>query len=221
MKTSICPNCRSHGFTLIELMVVIAIAAILLTLAGPSFVSAYRNARLNSYTNGMVAAINATRGEAMKRNMFALMQPKDGSDWNTGWIIFVDTDMNMQLDRSKDIVIVEHESHDQDSFIQISSKTDVTGSSGTLVAFDGSGFAKGNNASVPNTTLTLKRTDVPVAEQDNVTRRIKIARSGRVRACRPKRGRHLHRIAFISQNRHLLAVFLLMMYSRIGARLRE
>ena len=186
MKTSICPNCRSHGFTLIELMVVIAIAAILLTLAGPSFVSAYRNARLNSYTNGMVAAINATRGEAMKRNMFALMQPKDGSDWNTGWIIFVDTDMNMQLDRSKDIVIVEHESHDQDSFIQISSKTDVTGSSGTLVAFDGSGFAKGNNASVPNTTLTLKRTDVPVAEQDKVTRRIKIARSGRVRACRPK-----------------------------------
>lgn len=186
MKTSICPNCRSHGFTLIELMVVIAIAAILLTLAGPSFVSAYRNARLNSYTNGMVAAINATRSEAMKRNVFALMQPKDGSDWNTGWIIFVDTDMNMQLDRSKDIVIVEHESHDQDSFIQISSKTDVTGSSGTLVAFDGSGFAKGNNASVPNTTLTLKRTDVPVAEQDGVTRRIKIARSGRVRACRPK-----------------------------------
>ena len=186
MKTSICPNCRSHGFTLIELMVVIAIAAILLTLAGPSFVSAYRNARLNSYTNRMMAAINATRGEAMKRNMFALMQPKDGSDWNTGWIIFVDTDMNMQLDRSKDIVIVEHESHDRDSFIQISSKTDVTGSSGTLVAFDGSGFAKGNNASVPNTTLTLKRTDVPVAEQDGVTRRIKIARSGRVRACRPK-----------------------------------
>lgn len=186
MKTSICPNCRSHGFTLIELMVVIAIAAILLTLAGPSFISAYRNARLNSYTNGMMAAINATRSEAMKRNVFALMQPKNGSDWNTGWIIFVDTDMNMQLDRSKDIVIVEHESHDQDSFIQISSKTDVTGSSDTLVAFDGSGFAKGNNASVPNTTLTLKRTDVPVAEQDGVTRRIKIARSGRVRACRPK-----------------------------------
>lgn len=186
MKTSICPNCRSHGFTLIELMVVIAIAAILLTLAGPSFISAYRNARLNSYTNGMMAAINATRSEAMKRNVFALMQPKNGSDWNTGWIIFVDTDMNMQLDRSKDIVILEHESHDQDSFIQISSKTDVTGSSGTLVAFDGSGFAKGNNASVPNTTLTLKRTDVPVAEQDGVTRRIKIARSGRVRACRPK-----------------------------------
>ena len=167
-------------------MVVIAIAAILLTLAGPSFISAYRNARLNSYTNGMMAAINATRSEAMKRNVFALMQPKNGSDWNTGWIIFVDTDMNMQLDRSKDIVIVEHESHDQDSFIKISSKTDVTGLSGTLVAFDGSGFAKGNNASVPNTTLTLKRTDVPVAEQDGVTRRIKIARSGRVRACRPK-----------------------------------
>jgi tfp pilus assembly protein fimT len=186
MKSSISPNCGNHGFTLIELMVVITIAAILLALAGPSFISAYRNARLNSYTNGMMAAINATRSEAMKRNVFALMQPKDGSDWNTGWIIFVDTDMNMQLDRSKDIVIVEHESHDRDSFIQISSKTNVPGSSGTLVAFDGSGFAKGNNASVPNTTLTLKRTDVPVAEQDGVTRRIKIARSGRVRACRPK-----------------------------------
>ena len=185
MKSSISPNCGNHGFTLIELMVVITIAAILLALAGPSFISAYRNARLNSYTNGMMAAINATRSEAMKRNVFALMQPKDGSDWNTGWIIFVDTDMNMQLDRSKDIVIVEHESHDRDSFIQISSKTNVPGSSGTLVAFDGSGFAKGNNASVPNTTLTLKRTDVPVAEQD-VPRRIKIARSGRVRACRPK-----------------------------------
>lgn len=56
------------GFTLIELMVTIALASILLAIAVPSFNSFVVSSRLVAQTNSIVAAINFTRSEAIKRN---------------------------------------------------------------------------------------------------------------------------------------------------------
>ena len=50
---------RNGGFTLIELMVTIALAAVLMTIAAPSFVQYQRNSELTSLTNSLLAAINA------------------------------------------------------------------------------------------------------------------------------------------------------------------
>ena len=80
---------RSAGFTLIELVVTIAIAAVLAALAVPSFIQYQRNSELTSLTNSLLAAVNAAKGEAMKTGRNAFVIPK-GSGWNSGWIVYVD-----------------------------------------------------------------------------------------------------------------------------------
>ena len=86
---------RAFGFTLIELMVTIAIAAILLTVAVPSFTTYLRNAELTSASNNLIATINTARGEAMKRNRRTMVVPtSNGTDWTTGWVVFVDLNGN-------------------------------------------------------------------------------------------------------------------------------
>ena len=58
----------SGGFTLIELMIAIAVLAILLALAVPNFNDATLSARLNGFANSLVAAAQVARSEAIKRN---------------------------------------------------------------------------------------------------------------------------------------------------------
>ena len=60
--------CRPSGFTAVEMLVVIAIVAILGTIAMPSFANFSVNQRLRMATHDLVADLIYTRGEAIKRN---------------------------------------------------------------------------------------------------------------------------------------------------------
>ena len=92
------------GFTLIELMVTLAIGAILLTQGVPSFMATIKNNRLITYTNDLVGDINLARSEAVKRGVrVVLCRSADPSaatptcsgtanTWSTGWLIFADAD---------------------------------------------------------------------------------------------------------------------------------
>lgn len=59
---------KPHGFTLIELMITISIAAILLAIAVPSFQGLISSTRLTGATNDLVAALNQARSEAIRTN---------------------------------------------------------------------------------------------------------------------------------------------------------
>ena len=60
--------CRAGGFTLVELMVTLAVAAILIAIAVPSFRNIMASNRLNTAANELVGAITAARMEAIQRN---------------------------------------------------------------------------------------------------------------------------------------------------------
>lgn len=60
--------CHARGFTLVELMVTIAIAAILMMIAVPSFQRLILNNRLNTAANALVDAVNTARMDAIKLN---------------------------------------------------------------------------------------------------------------------------------------------------------
>ncbi|TAL80668.1 MAG: prepilin-type N-terminal cleavage/methylation domain-containing protein [Candidimonas sp.] len=88
---------HTAGFTLIELMVTIAIAAVLLTLAAPSFTSMVRNNRLTAQADGLTAALNYARSTALSQAITVEVCPLGtlntttcGAIWANGWIVVRD-----------------------------------------------------------------------------------------------------------------------------------
>ena len=102
------------GFTLMELMVLIAISALTLSLGVPSFVSIVQNSRLTAGTNEFVSALHQARGSAIERGVRTTLCPSyDAADcdidaeWNEGWILFVDNDADGVLDVGE-MVLTRH-----------------------------------------------------------------------------------------------------------------
>ena len=84
----------ARGFTLIEAMIVLIIAAILLVIGIPSFRDASVGSRLRDIANDLNASVQVARSEAIKRNVpVTLCRTTDGvtcsddDDWGQGWLI--------------------------------------------------------------------------------------------------------------------------------------
>jgi type IV fimbrial biogenesis protein FimT len=95
MKTASMPTRTpsNRGFTLIEMMVAIAVLAILSMIAVPSFREASLSSQLRSSANNFIATANFARSEAIKRGTAVTMcVSTDGSScasggWEQGWIV--------------------------------------------------------------------------------------------------------------------------------------
>lgn len=95
---------RLSGFTLVELVVALAVAAVLLGVGVPSFTSAIQNSRIGTQYNQVTRAFFLARSEAVKSGEFVVVcarsapeseQCGDETDWANGWLVFVDVDSNV------------------------------------------------------------------------------------------------------------------------------
>lgn len=174
------PRRRAAGFTLIELMVTVAIGAVLMMVAAPSFIGFQRNSEMTSLTNALLAAANTARAEAMKTGMNAFVVPSgNGSDWSAGWVVFVDKNRDNAYTASADTTVLVQGA--TPSYITITGTGNAAISPASYIRFDSSGYA----STAGNLTLSIVRSDVPSAQADAETRRIVVAPTGRVRSCRP------------------------------------
>ena len=92
---------RASGFTLIEVMVTVAILATLAALAGPSFQPLIEKWRVQQAVGDMQSTIYYARSEAIKRGGYVGIQKsandkkgctlaKYKQEWGCGWFVFVD-----------------------------------------------------------------------------------------------------------------------------------
>lgn len=80
---------RAAGFTLIEMLIAVAILGILTTLAVPSFNDYILGQRLANAAFDLNASLSYARGEAIKRNAAVVLTPTNDADWGQGWAITV------------------------------------------------------------------------------------------------------------------------------------
>tara|TARA_R110002049_G_scaffold37970_14_gene118713 strand:- start:42 stop:638 length:597 start_codon:yes stop_codon:yes gene_type:complete len=107
---------RQRGLTLIELVVTIAILAIVVALAAPSFAAIVRDNRIATGTNLIFGALQTARSEAVRRgHRVTLCVSTDlincvgndvTADWGEGWLMFADRDGDQTLDDGEEILQV-------------------------------------------------------------------------------------------------------------------
>lgn len=84
----------NRGFTLIELMVTIAVLAIVIAIAAPSFTSVIQSNRTTALHHEILGALQLARSEAVKRRSDVIVCRSEdrvncanGADWTVGWIV--------------------------------------------------------------------------------------------------------------------------------------
>ncbi|OYW37478.1 MAG: pilus assembly protein [Hydrogenophilales bacterium 12-61-10] len=109
-----------RGFTLVELLLTLAVAGILLAIAIPSYGFLVDAGRLSAVTNDLVSALHLARSESIKRkqrvtvcktgNAMALTPACDpGASWHQGWLIFVDDGTRGVIDAGDRLLRIQGE----------------------------------------------------------------------------------------------------------------
>ena len=143
---------NSPGFSLYELLMTLALVALVLTLGIPSFGSILANNRLKAEVDALFHAVHLARKSSIVRRRVVTLCPsadgvacEPGFDWSIGWMMFVNTDRDQPVARDDDEPVLSHHRVDRDAQIMSNRRTFTLRSTvlratnGTLVFCDRSG----------------------------------------------------------------------------------
>lgn len=183
---------HTSGFTLIEMIVTLAILAILLALAAPSFQTMVANARLRSTAESVMTGLQLARAEALRRNtsvsFWMVSNVNAGcalSAISTSWVVSLDA-LNGDCDDAASLNVTPR-------IVQVRAGTEVGG--GVTVSASSAANAAANCITFNGfgaVTANCIGGGTPLSEIDftsNVanagSRRIQIAAGGGIRTCDP------------------------------------
>jgi type IV fimbrial biogenesis protein FimT len=133
------------GFTLTELLVVVAIVAILLGIGVPSYRYINNSYRMSAELNALVGDLMYARAEAIKEGQpVAICVSADGltcsgaTTWQSGWIVFPDPGGNGSGDVPASVL------HVQQAFAGVNPDTFALSNPISSIIFNREGFAQGN-----------------------------------------------------------------------------
>lgn len=158
---------RTRGFTLLELLIAMAVAAILLAIATPSYRSVVQRNSIAANVNDLVGDVNYARSEAVTRGQDVYicsstnqLDCNGGENWSSGWVVYAATDPST----SSPVPTA-------DNRLRVRGRTTADfelAANGDSLRFNSNGFAMAGN------TFTAKAGDV------SRTTTISVAATGRV-----------------------------------------
>ena len=187
------------GFTLIELMITLAIVGFLLMVGVPSLKTFMQGNQLIASTNELISALHVARSEAIKLNTrVSVCESSNGKtcattgSWKSGWIVFVDgvfvdgsaipgdlvgTGVACADDTNTDCLLRIHDAI-SDQLLSVAA-VDAGGVSVSSFTFTSRGLPKGTNGAAQSGVFSLCSFD----SSDNVinSRAVILSLSGRVR----------------------------------------
>ncbi len=168
-----------RGFTLIELIVVLAIAAVMMSVALPDLRQMIRSQQLKAAVNDLFGAIELTRSQAIARGrkVELVAAGGDAPDWRAGWVVFLDQDGDRRPGDGEE-VIMRHGPL-AEGIAVVSAFSSQQGA--PYLAYNSTGRSCSDTSSLAARWGTLSMA------ADRQTRRIKINMLGRARICDPAR----------------------------------
>jgi len=137
----------NKGYSIIELMITLTIAAILMSYALPSFYQLRLNTIMDSERNRLTASLNLARFHAISKQRQVIICPSisgtdcdNQSNWYQGWIVFVDDNRNRTLNEGE--LLLRYED---------AMKTEVKATSSIhrqKIRYNALGFSPGTNVSI-------------------------------------------------------------------------
>lgn len=163
------PDSNKRGFTVIEMMITIAVLAVILTVAVPSFGRFVEQQKLTATANHLVTHLQFARSQAIRRNTLVAACPSDDgltctgrNRWENGWIVYLDPEGTGQPAEPEDVLRV----------VQGDQELNMHSGGRYRVRFKGSGVAYGTN-------LTIR---VCSPGNPEAARAVIVSNPGRVRA---------------------------------------
>lgn len=112
-KMTLAHKQKHLGFTIIEMIITVALLAVMLGVAVPGFSSLFANNKLTEVSNRFLSSMIFARSEAINRNdsvsMCLLNDAGNGCDndgrWEDGWMIWVDTNSSNTFNVGEEIAV--------------------------------------------------------------------------------------------------------------------
>ena len=179
---------KSLGYTLIELMSMLAVVSILVSVGLPMLNVFFDSNRMVSNTNDLVAGLNIARSEAIKQQTrVTLCQSADtasctgSGQWEDGWIVFQDPNGNATVDGGERILRLNAA---VDGQVTIRSN-DVSNLIASSVSFTSRGLPKALNGGAQSGTFRIcdkRGLKVNADGVSTVARGVILSPSGKVRS---------------------------------------
>jgi len=169
---------KEMGFTLVELLVVMAIIALLMAFGVPSFRSITYSSRVSSEANAMLGDLQFARSEAQKGGQSVTVCASTDQNtcsannvWGAGWIVFLDVDSNGTRNTATEALLRKQAAFVTNDSFEAFSGTDAV----PYLTFNRLGYLRNSTAITDDVKMTVH----PQNEVDeNWTRCVRVSQIG-------------------------------------------